>query len=194
MTHILWTRLWSLALLGFLAPAAPPAQSKLPLSLEAIAINLSNVGPTGPTRVEMKIERWSTDEERDKLRDALIEKGPEALMTALQRVKPRVGYIRTTTSLAWDIQYARETLLPSGSRRIVFATDRPMSFVEAAQNLRSAEYDFMLAELRIGPDGKGEGKLVPRAKVSYNKDTRTIEIEDYASQPVRLSEVRVSGH
>ena len=50
----------------------------------------------------------------------------------------------------------------------------------------------MLAEMRIGAEGKGEGKLVPAAKVSYDQDTRTIEIEDYGIEPVRLTQIR--GH
>jgi hypothetical protein len=41
-------------------------------------------------------------------------------------------------------------------------------FGELASANRSAQYEFMVAELHIGPDGKGEGKLVPMAKVIYN--------------------------
>lgn len=55
--------------------------------------------------------------------------------------------------------------------------------------LRSADYEFLLGEIRIGPDGKGEGKLVPMAKITYNKVARAIEIENYASEPVRLTQV-----
>jgi hypothetical protein len=172
------------------ARSAPPEGS--PVSFDAVAINMSTVGKPGVTRLHITIERWSSEEDRDRLRDALIEKGPEALMAALQTIKPRAGFISSGTSLGWNIQYAREYPLVSGGQRVVFATDRPMSFQERIAGARSAEYDFMLAELRIGADGKGEGKLVPRAKVTYNKDARSIEIENYANEPVRLGEVRVT--
>jgi hypothetical protein len=79
----------------------------------------------------------------------------------VQKIKPRAGYIRTTTSLGWDIQFARETDLPSGGKRIIFATDRPMGFHEVRSNTRSADYEFMLCEIRLGPDGKGEGSWPP---------------------------------
>ncbi|HEY3121901.1 MAG TPA: hypothetical protein VGL15_14850 [Vicinamibacteria bacterium] len=47
----------------------------------------------------------------------------------------------------------------------------------------------MLIDLRVGPDGKGEGKLLPLAKVTVNDDN-VIEIENYAAEPVRLNSVR----
>jgi hypothetical protein len=175
---------------GLLAQAAA-APAPAPLKLDAIAVNLSNVGRPGPTWVHITIERWSTDEERDKLRDALIEKGPDALMDAVRAVKPRVGFISTGTSLGWDIRYAREHVLPTGARRVVIATDRPMRIWEVANGARSADYDFTLAEIHLETDGKGEGKLVPMAKIRYDKDQRAILIENYATEPVRLGEVKV---
>jgi hypothetical protein len=48
--------------------------------------------------------------------------------------------------------------------------------------------------MRIGPDGKGEGKLVPRGKVTYNKGSRAIEIENYANEPVRLTKITEVKH
>ncbi|HEY3120219.1 MAG TPA: hypothetical protein VGL15_06315 [Vicinamibacteria bacterium] len=56
---------------------------------------------------------------------------------------------------------------------------------------RSVDYAFTLAEIHLTKDGKGEGKLVPAAKIAWNKDTRTIEIENYGTEPVRLTEVTV---
>jgi hypothetical protein len=47
----------------------------------------------------------------------------------------------------------------------------------------------MVCEMRLGPDGKGEGKLVTAAKVSYDKEKRQLEIENYGNEPVRLTQV-----
>jgi hypothetical protein len=66
-----------------------------------------------------------------------------------------------------------------------------MSFYELWNRPKSADYEYMFAEMRIGPDGKGQGTLVPAARIDYDPDTKTIEVENYASQPVRLSEVRI---
>src|SRR6266436_704932 len=144
---------------------------KLSIATFALVIGIGAGGPRTGT-LEITIERWSTDAEKEKLRGLLIEKGSDALLKALQAIKPRAGYIRSSTSLGWDVQYAREQ--PSGDgRRVIIATDRPMSFWELSTRPRSAEYEFTLAEIRLSKDGKGEGKLAPAAKISWNKDTRT---------------------
>jgi hypothetical protein len=156
----------------------------------AVAVNMSNVGAPGLFPLDITIERWTTDEELARLRDALLEKGSDRLLEELQEIEPRAGYIRRADGgLGWDIRYARKMELPDGGYRVVFGTDRPMSFYERVNQPRSAEYEFLLGELRMRPDGKGEGKLVPMAKITYDKDDRLIEIENYASEPVRLTEV-----
>jgi hypothetical protein len=169
------------------APAADPE-----LSLTAIALNMSGVGRTGRMEtLQIRIDRWSTDQERAMLIDNLVERSDDKLLEALQKIKPRAGFIRTSTSLGWDIQFARQTDLPNGGKRIVFATDRPMGFREVANSSRSSDYEFMLCEVRLGPDGKGEGKLATAAKISYDKDQKKVEIENYGQEPVRLTQVTV---
>ena len=163
------------------------------LRLRAFAIDMNNPSAATSARtIDIVIERWSTDAERDRLRGVLTETGGgDALLRAVQAIKPRAGYVRTTTSLGWDIQFARQVDLPNGGRRIVIGSDRPMSFWELSNKTRSSDYEFILADIRIGPDGKGEGKLVPAAMVTYDEGTKTIEVENWNTQPVRLTQVTV---
>jgi hypothetical protein len=159
-------------------------------AFHALAVNMSNVGPTGAVPIDITIERWTTEEERTTLRTALAEKGKDSLMDALRKLK-RAGSIRASSGgLGWDVQYARKHDLPSGGYRVVVATDRPMSFYERLNHPITADYEYLVAEMHIGPDGKGQGTLVPMAKVEYDKSEGVIEIENYASEPVRLTEVR----
>jgi hypothetical protein len=190
MTSTIATLSLALGALAFGAGSMASAGSKDVLRLTAVGIDV-NPGARARTRsYDIAIERWSTDAEVAKLRDTMTEKGADALLPAVQDLK-RVGYIRTTNSVGWDIRFARETVAPDGSRRIVIGTDRPMSFWEAANHPRSADYAFTLAEIRVRPDGKGEGKLVPAAKIDFDKDSNTLEVENYNTEPVRLSEVRI---
>src|SRR6266849_7227305 len=65
-----------------------------PERFTALAVNMSNVGRTGAQTVEIVVNRWSTDAERDRLLAVLLERGPEKLLETLQDM-PRVGYFRT---------------------------------------------------------------------------------------------------
>ena len=139
--------------------------------------------PTAQT-VQIGIERWSTDQEREQLRTQLVENGQDGLLRALQKL-PRVGYIRTLSSVGWDLHYASEVRM-GGTRRILIATDRPISFWEAANRPRTIDYPFTLIELRIGPKGEGEGKMTLATKVTWNPRDRVVELENYGSQPAHL--------
>lgn len=163
---------------------------KTPLRLRAFAVNMNNAGARNSGTLDIVVERWSTDAEVDKLRGVLQEK-PENLLSAVQKIKPRAGFVRTTGSLGWDLQFAREAQLPDGGHRIVLGSDRPMSYWELSERPRSADYEFMLVEIRLDKDGKGQGTLAPAAMVNYDTDTKTLEVENYQNQPVRLTQVEV---
>jgi hypothetical protein len=174
-----------------LAQESAPTPLPLPLRMNAFAVNLSGVGRTRPTTLDIVIERWSTDEERKKLLDTLVEKGEDKLMDMVQDIKPRAGFIRTTQSLGWDISFARYADLASGGHRIVFVTDRPMGFYELSNNTRSRDYEFMVCEIRLNKDGKGEGKLSSATKITYDKDKKEVTLENYGIEPVRLTTVSI---
>ena len=124
--------------------------------------------------------------ERDRLVTTLVEKGAQALLDALRR-NERVGRVRTPDSVGYDLRYAHQSPAEGGGRRIVIATDRSIGFWEARERPRSAEYPFTFIEMRIKPDGKGEGKLSIATKVI--PVGKTIYLEDYGTQPVLLQNV-----
>jgi len=174
------------------APAPARAQSDdtgLPETFTAFAVNMSGVGRARAGTIEFTVERWSTDAERDKLRDTLVERGPDKLMDALQDIKPRTGYIRGPNTIGWDLYFARQFVKEDGSRRVILATNRRMGFGELSRGDRSTDYEFTLIEMRFPPKGKGQGKWAPAVKITYNKDTRTVELENYAQRPVDLVNV-----
>jgi hypothetical protein len=146
---------------------------------------------TGKTAlIQIRVTRWSSDEERQKLLDVLIEKGQDGLLGALQKIRPPCGSIRNVNRVGWDLFYARQAPTPDGGRKIVLATDRRVAFREAVNNTRSMQYQFTLVELHVDKDGKGEGKLVPAAKVSWDAKDKRIEIENYSALPVDLLNVQ----
>jgi hypothetical protein len=173
-----------------LAPSAASGQN-VKESFTGFAINM-NSGPKTAT-VDFTIQRWSTDAEREQLLAILKEekdsyKVNQQLLKALQEM-PKVGYIRTSTSLGWDLHYARQNPLPDGGRRIVFATDRPIGFREAANQPRSMDYPFTVVEMQFDKDDKGVGKILPGTKLFIDKDNNLV-LENYGQQPVRFNEIK----
>jgi hypothetical protein len=168
-------------------PSAAIVSADAGEAFTAFAADLSTTGNGKTARVDITIDRWSTPEEREQLRTVLIENGTDAVYTALQKMKP-VGRIRVNDSLGWDLRYAREVKNGDG-RRIVFATDRPIGTAEATSRPRSIDYKFTVGELKLTGD-KGQGTLSPAVKLGYDKDDQTLELENLASEPVRLMEVR----
>ena len=155
----------------------------------AFAINMGS-GPNAGV-VDIALERLSSDEERANLIAAFMEKGQDALLTALQKVKPRVGYIRTPNSLGYDLQYAYRFVNSDGSSRIVIATDRRVGFLEASRQARTMDYPFTIIEMRLDKDGNGEGRMAAGTKISKSKDGKTVELENYGISPVALNKIHL---
>jgi hypothetical protein len=118
-----------------------------------------------------------------------VEGGQDKLLDALQDIRPRTGYLRTPNSLGYDIKYARENILPDGTRQIVIVNDRRIGFAEARNQTRTMDYPFTLIEIRF-PKGKneGEGKWLVSTKLSIAN--KRLEIENYGQEPVRLTTVK----
>ena len=134
----------------------------------------------------MSVDRWSTEAERAALVAVLRDKGPEALLDALQGMRS-VGRIRTPDSLGYDLHYAQQTPGPDGGRRIVIATDRPIGFWEARNRPRSYDYPFTVIQLELDADGRGKGTLSVATKIRAYRDV--VELEDFASAPIMLTNV-----
>jgi hypothetical protein len=160
-------------------------------SFTGFAINM-NSGPSTAT-VDFTIERWSTDAERDQLLAILKEekdvyRANQQLLRALQRL-PKVGYIRTPQTLAWDLRFARQSPLEDGGRRIVLATDRPIGFREARNQPRTMDYPFTIVEVQLDKNDKGVGKILAGTKIFIDKNNNLV-LENYSQQPVRFNEIR----
>ena len=173
------------------APASGVSAQSVNETFTAFAINM-NSGPKTAT-VDIKIERWSTDAERDALLSILIEekdkyRANQALLKALQKM-PKAGYIRTPNTLAWDLRYARQNPMEDGSRQIVVGTDRPVGFAEARNQPRTMDYPFTVIEMRLNKEDKGEGKMLAGTQLYIDQKTKNLVLENYGQQPVRLNEI-----
>ena len=91
---------------GFLFAGPAQAQEKKEkpkrYRFTAFAVNMGS-GPKAAV-IDITLERLTTAEERDNLIAAFVEGGQDKLLSALQKVKPRVGFIRSPSSLGYDLQ------------------------------------------------------------------------------------------
>jgi hypothetical protein len=150
-----------------------------------------------PQKIDILVERWSTDKERDELAAAFAKSGPEGLLPALQNMRRRSAVLmhpgvqaqgaRVRLRHPANLLFGQDVKTPAG-RRIVFAAQQFIALGQPTSKW-SDDIDFSLLDIRIGADGKGEGKVAHAKDVTYNKETKTFEIQNYAAQPVRLSEV-----
>jgi hypothetical protein len=168
------------------AGARPDANGRL--SCTAFAVSTGGMAtPSGASTVDIVVERWSGDADRQRLTDAL-KKGQDALLDALRDL-PRVGYIRTPGNVGWELHYAHQAAGEDGGRRVVIATDRPMDMWEIVNRPRTVDYPFTFIEMRLDDDGKGEGKLSLATQVTASSEGRFVYLENYEAQPVLLNQV-----
>jgi hypothetical protein len=176
----------------FLGLLSGPMIAAGPKPIETFKAFAASLGTGRSSALTITIERWSTDQEREMLLTTLQEFGRDKLIDALMKIRPTVGYMRTPNSIGYDLFYARNNTMPDGSRHVVIATNREVRFREAATSQRSMQYQLTLIELHLDKDGKGEGKMVPAAKVTWDTEKKKLEIENYTALPVDLLNVKSS--
>jgi hypothetical protein len=153
----------------------------------AIFANISNVGAVGATPLTIRINRWTDNDENEKLMSTLRDKGTEALVRELQDTRA-VGSIGTPQELPYDLRYARQLRTEDGGRRIILMTDRPMAFAERMSASVSRDYPLTWIELKLDAEGRGEGTVAVAARLRLVGDV--LGIENLANQPARLNQVR----
>ena len=182
-------RLLTAASLLFLALTSAPAPPAEPERFTAFAISLgSATTEAGTAQLELAIDRWSDADELDILLGALG-RSQQSLVGALRERKP-VGFIRTSTSLAYDLRYAHQETAPDGRRRIFLATDRPVGYWEMVNQPPSLAYPITVVELTVDAAGKGEGTLAVAARLVASGDRKRLYVQNYDVRPVMLKEVR----
>ena len=181
-------------LAGMLAASIVHMHSQTKGTVENITATAVNVtGAPDPLKIDLL--RWSTDAEREQVFQALSEKGEKEFLSVLSK-QPTLGYIWTSESAGYSVRYAYQTTTPDGGERVIVATDKPLGswnpqIWKAAGTATASPYEFTVIELRFNRRrGTGEGKSSLFAKVTADKATKTIALENYAAAKVVLKDVK----
>jgi hypothetical protein len=150
-------------------------------------------------RIDIYVERWSTDEELDELLGTLKKGGPSKMLGVLERQRIRAGVLlmpgvqahgeRVRSRTPKNLQFAREIITPAG-RRVILASDEHLGLGESQLDARKEKYEFSLMDIRFGPDGTGVAKVAAARDVVYDPKTKILELKNYAKKPARLINVK----
>ena len=177
---------------------SPNVSLPAPIRMSAFGVNMSNIGTGATGMIDIRINRWSTAAEREKVITTMVDKGQDALLSLLQDLpsKGRLSFPGhqgpdpNNMRLGWDLRYAWTTPTPEGGHRIVVALDRYMSFWEIRNQPRTVDYPFTLIEIHMNKDGEGEGRMAYATKITFDKKKQNVELENYSSEPVRLNQIK----
>jgi hypothetical protein len=172
-----------------LAASAPAALAQLgPETYKATATLKTAAGATATAPVVISIDRWTTDDERDKAVTALKAGGTPAVQNLLASFADAgaltVGKIKT------PLRFAR-ALPVAGGKVVTAVTAQPVFFVGAgltdAKPTEKAGYNVAVVIFQVDAEGNGEaGDLAPAAKVKLD-DKSGFVVEDYGAEAVRLT-------
>ncbi len=183
----------ALALLA-LVPLARAADDKPKKeSFTATVVGGANMRlPGGNTmNLTITVEKWTSPEEVNQLLGILKSQGKEALLKELR--SRRAGFIRPPAAArwpSWEVDVATTGMTPEG-RVVRLFTERPIAFEEQYFSTRSKDFEFGVVELVIPADGKGNGAVVPAAKVDFDANGKLkFETTPFATGPYKLIGVR----
>jgi hypothetical protein len=144
-------------------------------------------GGSTVTTFRLTLDSYTPEAEVGRLAESLKNGGQDALLKAI--TKEKKGTFQVGTQLARDVNAAWVSQGPEGERKITAVSERWIGISETRRGTRSLDYPFTFIELFIEADGKGEGGLIPAAKLQV-RDAKTWEVENFGIYPARLTNVR----
>lgn len=169
--------------------AAEDSQAPFPAPqrFEGRMAALSGPGAGGTAYMTFHVDRYATDPEVQALAQVLGEQGEEALLKAVTATEPG-GWVRVGNGLRYHLRVIRSMQTPEGLM-MVGITDRPIQFGEVVRSKRSREYAFGWVQILFDENGKGEGGLIPTAKIEFDEEGRLV-VESFGLQPYKILAIK----
>jgi hypothetical protein len=138
----------------------------------------------------LSIEGLSSNADTGRALTMLAEGGQDALMKELQGKK--LGYFSMGAQLGRDLNFVQEIPTADGGKRIVVLFERWMNTFELRYGTRSQDYPFTYIELTLDRSGKGQGTLIPAARIYFDKKHgNQIDVENFGIYPAQLAGVEL---
>lgn len=134
------------------------------------------------------INRYTSPGEVTELNEARL-RGEEELLSALSKMT--AGRIQIGNNVGVPAN-AIIAVSWEGGAKLTVIYQRNINFFELRYGRRSADYKFGYAELLLDQNGKGQGTLIPAARVKLQDGSQWV-VEDFGEFPARLMGLKASG-
>lgn len=118
-----------------------------------------------------------------------LRRGEDELLRTLEHMN--AGRIQIGTGVGVVANAIIATPWENGTKLTVLYR-RDVNFYELRYGTRSSDYRFGYTELYLDQNGKGQGTLIPAARVTLKGDNQWV-VEDFGVFPARLMGLRASG-
>jgi hypothetical protein len=172
----------------FAAQAQGSSSSRLRINGTVIGIGGRLAGRTRP--FSLIVNSLTAPNQVRELNDALRSGGQDGLLDALSKMD--AGQIQIGTGVGVTANAVIADEWDEGGTKLTVFYERNLGFFELRYGTRSQDYRIGYAEIFLDRNGKGEGTLIPAARVRL-KDGNTWEVEDFGVFPARLMGLRSSG-
>jgi hypothetical protein len=136
------------------------------------------------------INRYTPPNQLRELTEALSSGGQDELLKVMSKMD--AGRVQIGTGVGVRANAVIVDPWENGGRRITVLYERWLQFFELRYGTRSRDYPVGYAEMYIDRNGRGQGTLIPAARVRL-KGGNTWEVEDFGVFPARLLGLRSSG-
>lgn len=146
---------------------------------------------SGRTRqFTVTINRLTPPNQIREMTEALGNGGQDELLKVMSKMD--AGRIAIGTGVGVPAKVVMVDPWDDGGRKITVFYERWLQFFELRYGTRSRDYPIGYAEMYIDRNGKGQGMMIPAARVRL-KNNNTWEVEDFGTFPAKLMGLRSSG-
>ena len=142
----------------------------------------------GEDRLQITINRWSTDAERDQVAALLAANDAQSIRHTLGNADV-VGRLRWPGGLDYALRYARRTPRADGGADVILVTDsRVWVWWDSKADLALDE-PFTVIHVRLDKNGIGQGRVAPASKARSDKSFG-VAVTDLDTRPALMTDVR----
>ena len=136
------------------------------------------------------VNSYTAPNQLRELNEALSRGGQDELLRAMSKMN--AGRITIGTGVGVTANAIIADSWGDGGTKLTVLYERWVRFFELRYGTRSQDYPVGYAELFLDRNGKGEGTMIPAARVRLRGEN-TWEVEDFGVFPARLLGLRSSG-